>query len=131
MIYETIYKRLSHEILPALDGIDIGGSVKLTAPFGMDLHIDVLNRNSKGLTISLAHYYEKHFDLVPDPDMVVKVHTNDNTEISGMAEAISYQDIFGYQVVDVQSAEGRKHRKMLNNFLAKWLLDICTQGYSL
>ena len=43
---------------------------------------------------SLAHYYKQGGDLIPDPDMEIKVFPEFE-----MAEALTYQDSFGYRKV--------------------------------
>jgi uncharacterized protein YqiB (DUF1249 family) len=56
------------------------------------LHVDVLERGSDFVTIALAHYYEQNGDLVPDPDMTVRLYSK-----YGMAEALTFQNAFLYQ----------------------------------
>ncbi|MBL7815674.1 MAG: DUF1249 domain-containing protein, partial [Saprospiraceae bacterium] len=79
-------------------------------------------------TIALSHYY-KHpsGDMIADPDMEVKIHHN-----SKMAEALSYQDSFGYrQVYPQEGYVNPKAKTELNQFLNQWLNNIKQQGHTL
>ncbi len=55
----------------------------------MDLNLDLLEQTSDNTIIALSHYY-KHpsGDMIPDPDMTIRVNLSDQT-----AEALTYQDI--------------------------------------
>jgi len=132
MIYETIYRKLS-KLVPNL--AEIEEYAKLTAPGYMDLGIDVIDRNDEYTVIALSHYY-KHpsGDMIPDPDMEVRI-----THELQMAEAMSYQDTFGYQQVyhdwDTETQRFRKvaprAKKELNSFLNKWLTNLLQQGHAI
>ena len=41
----------------------------------MDLHFEKIGKN----VFSLAHYYKQNGDLVPDPDMVIRVNPEKNS----------------------------------------------------
>ena len=91
----------------------------------MDLSIDVLWREEGKTTISMTHYYKQNGDLVPDPDMEIAMHTNIK-----MAEALSYQDSFGYRrVYHSDDMVDLKAKKELNSFLNKWLNNLEMQGH--
>ena len=132
MINETIYKKL-HKLLPDLDNIE--QAVKLKADGYMDLNVDILERTDHHILIALSHYY-KHpsGDMIADPDMEVKVYPSRR-----MAEAMTYQDSFGYREVyhdfDPETGKYRKFapraKKELNSFLNKWLGNLLQQGHKL
>lgn len=133
MIYETIYKKL-YRLIPNLDEIEVGNAVTLKANAFMDLHVDILRRGlDDGIpytVLALSHYY-KHpsGDMIPDPDMEVRVYQGERWK---MAEALTYQDSFGYQAVYLD--ENRfypKLKKDLNHFLNLWLSNLLQQGHRL
>lgn len=123
MIYESLYRKLTRLVgtLPEPDEV-----VRLKAPGFMDLVVEGLYRGEDGfLHLSLSHYYEQNGDLVPDPDMEVRVYPD-----RGMAEAFSFQDTYGYRavypapgMVDVAAKED------LNRFLSRWLSNLLEQGH--
>jgi Uncharacterized protein conserved in bacteria len=68
-------------------------------------------------SLALAHYFELAGDLVPDPDMQIWVYPS-----TKMAEALTYQDQFGYREVYPEPGKVNVAAKRdLNNFLAQWL----------
>ncbi len=75
--------------------------------------------------VSLTHYYEQNGDLVPDPDMEIRVYDH------GMAEALTFQNCWLYQ--QVYSSDGKSYRpklkRELNNFLYFWLCNLEKQGF--
>ena len=89
---KEIYKRLIR-VIPNLYSIKESG--KSEAPGFMDFHLDILQRKGDVLRISISHYY-KHpsGDMIADPDMEILVNRKSET-----AEALTYQDIYGYQEV--------------------------------
>ena len=116
-IYETIYKKLL-KLAPNLWMMEPGeaSKSKLSAPM-MDLNLDVLSKRDNYMIIVLSHYYEQNGDIVPDPDMEIRVYQQ------GVAEALAYQDAFGYSRVYAED-ENRfylKRKKVQNSFLNKWL----------
>ena len=72
--------------------------------------------------------------MIADPDMEVKVYP-----ARRMAEAMTYQDSFGYQQVyhdfDPETGQYRKFapkvKKQLNSFLNKWLSNLLQQGHKI
>jgi hypothetical protein len=48
----------------------------------------------------MGHNYRQNGDLVPDPDMEIRILPE-----PGMAEALSYQDSFGYRRVYFDNAK--------------------------
>lgn len=126
-IHETNYQILL-EILPNLPDMQMGDACRLTSPGYMDLTVDILYRVGDELRIALAHRYEQRGDLVPDPDMEIRVYLGDHR----MAEALTYQDSRRYDVV--YPKPGRVHpalKRSLNNFLNGWLNNLRQQGHAI
>ena len=124
MIYENNYKKLL-QLLPDL-GTEKFESRQLKAEGFMDLNIDLLMCEKHRIVLALSHYY-KHpsGDLIADPDMEVAVYPDRQ-----VAEALSYQDMFGYCVVYLE--EGKvdlSAKKELNSFLGQWLSNLKAQGH--
>lgn len=119
-IYSRIYKKLE-----ALGVMDVTESVHLKSSGFMDLVIEKLGDNH----YSLTHYYEQNGDLCPDPDMEIRVFPKERCK-APMAEALSYQDSFGYRKVypDLDHVN-IKAKKELNQFLDTWLKNLHEQGF--
>ncbi|SDO17382.1 hypothetical protein SAMN04487897_10999 [Paenibacillus sp. yr247] len=98
-----------------------GGHTKLVSKPYMDLSIEVIGPN----VISLTHYYELNGDLVPDPDMEVIIHLEEET-----AEALSYQDTYVYRRVDDDGKVDERAKRELNYFLGVWLNNLKEQGFT-
>jgi len=100
--------------------------LKLKSDGFMDLVIEKLNEDGNVKIISLAHYYEQNGDLIPDPDIVVRVNTDFET-----AEVLEYQDTHGY--VRIYSSDNKyinlKARRNLNSFLNFFLKQKLKQGF--
>ena len=99
---------------------------KLRVSGFMPLSVDMLWREADCLTIALAHNY-KHpsGDLIADPDMEIAVFPQ-----LKQAEALSYQDTFGYR--RVYPREGKVDlaaKRDLNVFLNQWLANLIQQGH--
>jgi uncharacterized protein YqiB (DUF1249 family) len=122
-IYERIYERL--EAL-GIDPAHLPESAKSKAPGFMDLNLDRLETTRDSVIIALSHYFQQHGDLVPDPDMQIRI-----LPAVRMAEALTYQDTYSYREV---YPEPRKvdlaAKRELNSFLAKWLKNCLDQGHS-
>lgn len=123
-LHQQIYKKLQ-TVIPDLQSIDKHG--KSVVQGYMDLNLDVLRREPTKTLIALSHYFKyPSGDMIADPDMVLAVY-----EDRGMAEALRYQDSFGYQevysqggaVVDVWT------KRELNQFLTQWLSNLIIQGH--
>ena len=123
-LYQQIYKKLQ-SVIPDLYSIDEHG--KSVVPGYMDLNLDVLWRGATKTIIALSHYF-KHpsGDMIADPDMVLVIYAD-----RAMAEALSYQDSFGYQ--EVYSQDGAivdvRTKRELNQFLSQWLSNLIAQGH--
>ncbi len=123
-LYQQIYKKLLL-VVPSLLTIEESG--KSIVVGYMDLNLDVLRRTTDKTVIALSHYY-KHpsHDMIADPDMEIAVYP-----AKGLAEALTYQDSFGYRIV--YSEGGTKidvrARRDLNEFLTQWLSNLIEQGH--
>jgi uncharacterized protein YqiB (DUF1249 family) len=122
-IYEKIYERLEAlGIDPAL----LPESAKSKVSGFMDLNLDTLETTQDTVVIALSHCFQQHGDLVPDPDMQIRIYPGRR-----IAEALTFQDTYSYQEVypepgkvDVQA------KRELNSFLAHWLKNCLDQGHS-
>lgn len=124
--YEQMFKKVT-ALVPHLAQIEPGEGLKLKADGFMDLHIDVLWKDKDRTTISMAHYYKLNGDMVPDPDMEIALYPDRK-----MAEALSYQDSFGYrQVYPEPNKVDVRAKTDLNQFLNQWLNNIRMQGHKL
>lgn len=91
----------------------------------MELNIDLLHEDEESVTIALSHYFKQNGDMIPDPDMEVRIYPQ-----MKMAEALTYQDSFGYrQVYPAPSQVYLKAKKDLNIFLSQWLSYILMQDF--
>ncbi len=121
-IYERIYKRLERLGILAL------GEAATRAKSGafMDLSYDCLHKNADHTyIIALAHNYIQNGDVMPDPDMEIRIHPR-----LKMAEALTMQDYFGYRQVYHGDKVDLRAKRELNKFLAYWLNNIRKQGFS-
>jgi len=126
--YDRLYAQLT-ELIPDLTELKPGDYRKSTAPGFMDLGLDVLTRSKEKMRIALAHNYEQHGDLIPDPDMEIRIYLIDGWN---KAEALTYQDARRYDAVYPEPGKVYPRlKKSLNNFLAKWLTNLKNQGHSL
>ena len=134
--YSSIYKKLL-QVIPGLikhidAGVHNGKSVKDSKGGLMDLHFDYLGKDKKGnYLIALSHYFKQNGDLVPDPDMQIRILPE-----MDVAEAMTYQDQFGYQEVYPDKGDGKEYvdlrrKKDLNKFLNQWLTNIIHQGHKI
>ena len=121
-IHERIYKKLV-KLIPDLDSIQEHACSK-SEPY-MDLHLDVLYRDKDSIVIALAHNFRQNGDVVPDPDMQIKIYP-----AAQMAEALTYQDQYSYQEVYPEPGKYRPHlKKDLNSFLSQWLNNLIQQEH--
>ncbi|MHB8967273.1 MAG: DUF1249 domain-containing protein [Thermoleophilia bacterium] len=121
-INERIFKKLGKVIG---DLSVIPAYTKFVAHGFMDLGVDRLYGDKESVTIALSHYFKQNGDMVPDPDMEVRIYPE-----MKMAEALTYQDSFGFQqVYPTPSQVNLKAKKDLNVFLNQWLSNIIAQGF--
>lgn len=94
----------------------------------MDLNLDILSKNDNEIIIALSHYYDDPCgDLIPDPDMTIKVNV-----AFKIAEALSYQDSRYYnEVYCGENLVNVRLQKSLNHFLKTWLSNCINQGHRL
>lgn len=130
MIYKMNFKRLTKLI--NIEMLKKEGYLKLKADGFMDLNVDYVGEYKAGVhDIAIAHNYEQNGDLIPDPDMVVRLD-----EELGTVEALTYQDQFKYQNVYTYE-DGKikgvypRLKKELNQFLGMWLMNLKNQGHEL
>lgn len=122
-LYSRIYRKLLN-VVPDLLTIEEHG--KSEVPGFMDLNLDVLTRTPSKIVIALSHYYRHPSgDMIADPDMEIAVYPDREK-----AEALTYQDTFGYRVVyhDGNRVDVRA-KKELNAFLHQWLRNLIVQGH--
>ena len=126
MIYSTIYKKL-YQLIPMLDEID--EYAKFKASGMMNLNVDILFRAEDGtIRLALSHYYKHESgDMIADPDMELRVYPDRE-----MAEALTFQDCFGYrQVYPAPDKVDVKAKAELNRFLSQWLSNLINQVYQI
>ena len=122
---KEIYKRLIRVIFNLYS---IKESGKSEVPGFMDFNLDILQRNSDVLRIAISHYY-KHpsGDMIPDPDMEVMVNRKTET-----AEALTYQDTYGYQEVYTEDGScNQSLQRSFNEFLLMWMNNLYEQGHKI
>lgn len=113
IINARIYSKLL-KVIPGLLSIEEHG--ESIVPGFMDLNLDILQRTPEKIIISLSHYY-KHLsgDMIADPDIEISVCPGRE-----YAEALTYQDSFGYQSVMLESGRiDAKLEQELNSFLSQ------------
>jgi len=126
--YDQIFIQLKH-MIPDLTDLKPADARKSESPGFMDLHLDVLTRTEEELRIALHHSYEQNGDLVPDPDMEIRVYLIPGWE---KAEALTYQDARRYD--EVYPEPGKVIpilKRSLNDFLIQWLHNLEIQGHTL
>ncbi len=128
MIYELNYKKLNKIIdLEALKELKY---LKYTSKGFMDLHVDFLRREKDGsYVISMAHNYIQNGDVIPDPDMELKINPK-----FGVVEALTFQNSLTYSEAYIhkngQILVNLPVKRSLNKFLATWLSNIRNQNYA-
>lgn len=120
-VYSLIFRkidRLTGGIEKFMNG---EGYLKLKSKGFMDLVIEKIDND----VISIVHYYESMGDLVPDPDVTVRIDLQNK-----VAEALTYQDSLTYQIVYPEANKViLKYKKSLNTFLCQWLRVLAKQGF--
>lgn len=129
-IEERIYTKLL-KLMPDLENLKKGDAMKSKVPGFMDLTLDILEIEKNYLKIALSHYYKGiDGDLIPDPDMVIKIVPNIK-----WASSLTYQDSYIYDEVLVkingETYLNRVLQNKLNKFLNQWLRNCLAQGHSL
>ncbi|MBI1308627.1 MAG: DUF1249 domain-containing protein [Proteobacteria bacterium] len=129
-IHTRIYRHIVTALGQGDDPFTWPDAWKLEKSPYQPLHIDVLERGSDFVTIALAHYYEQNGDLVPDPDMTVRLYPKQR-----MAEALTFQNAYIYQEA-YNSQNGKRlinleTKRQLNAFLLEWSRNLKTRFWSL
>jgi len=105
---------------------DFRGYQKLKAKEFMDFNVEYIRDDGEGNPIlALSHYYEQQGDLIPDPDMEVRILKD------GAIEALTFQDNRSH--TEVYPEPGKvdlRAKKDLNSFLGTWLKNISEQGHA-
>lgn len=97
----------------------------------MGLSLDVIGKDTDNrYEVALSHTYQENGDLIPDPDMQLRIDFDLET-----VEALTYQDSIGYQQVYHQENDkvyfNNKLKKDLNKFLSQWLTNLIQQGHKI
>jgi len=122
-IYHQIYTHLLI-VIPDLKSKPTSG--KSIVQGFMDLSYDYLTEDNHNHRIALSHFYKQNGDLVPDPDMEIRVNFESET-----AEALTYQDTYRYdEVYDGENVD-IKLKESLNEFLLQWLKNLIEQGHKI
>ena len=126
MICEQNYKRLK-QLIPDLDTLPSNCYRKSKSNGFMDLSFEILSRGADQFNCAMAHYFEMNGDLVPDPDMEIRVIPS-----MKIIEALTYQDQFGFRAAyPEQGKVDLGAKKELNQFLGQWLKNLIAQGHRL
>lgn len=121
-----IHARIFHKLLDVVpDLLTIEEHGKSVVPGYMDLNLDILHRAPERIIIALSHYY-KHpsGDMIADPDMEIVVYPSRE-----YAEALAYQDTYGYQSVQGGGEVDSRLQRDLNAFLSQWITNLIQQGH--
>lgn len=120
------YKRLL-ALLPDVQTMKLGSAVKMKANQFMDLNIDIVRQQGTVTQISMAHYYEQHGDLVPDPDMEIML-----MHVTQVALPVHFQTgSFYRRCIDGTVITNLKEFGDQASFLSQWLRNIKSQGHAL
>lgn len=130
--YSSIYKKLRELIADFPEHLAKKSEAAKSKLGGgmMDLNYNYLYPlDNDRHVISLTHYYKMNGDLVPDPDMEIRVDVKQQT-----AEALAYQDMYKYGTVysdpyDEQATADKAEQKSQNSFLLQWLKNALSQGH--
>jgi len=119
-IYEQIYDKII-TLIPNLENMAARSHQVYKARGYGCIYLNILSEEKKERLpfkiISLTHYYEQNGDLIPDPDMTIKIYSHRN-----MAEALTFQNCFTYQeVYPTKDTVNLTLKKQLNSFLKSWL----------
>ena len=121
-IYETNYERLNKILGDLLDTMEFE-HVKLESKGFMDLHVDKISDDK----IAIAHNYVENGDVIPDPDMQLRVIRCGDTNF---LEAMTFQNRLMYQEVYPKTGWfDPKLKRELNSFLRQWLTNLKKLGF--
>lgn len=122
-----MHSRIFHKLLDVIpDILTIEEHGKSKVEGFMDFSVDILHRTPERIIVALSHYYKHHSgDMIADPDMEVAVYPSRE-----YAEALTYQDSFGYQSVKLDAGQVNvRLQGDLNKFLSQWLTNLIMQGH--
>ena len=130
MIYQTIFNELTKIV--NIETLKRLGHLKFESGGFMDLNFDFLRvDNQDRYVIAISHYYKQNGDMIPDPDMEIRI---DNSWDTPTCEALTFQDKNGYQevypTINNKEMVYPKLKKSLNSFLLQWIKNIQKQNYS-
>lgn len=123
-LYESNYLRLLH-LIPDLKSID--GCYRSRVAGDCDLHVDVLERCTHTVTLSLTYYFDTEAGRVADPDMRVRAYL-DGQLAESMRVSGNHQHAELRRLIDehTQELDARWRR---NTVLNKWLDYLSDQGH--
>lgn len=126
-VFEQNYKKLM-TLIPELWSLRTGRALKSRVEGYMDLNLDILKKQEDKITLALSHYYmHPSGDMIADPDMEIRVCRR-----NGWAEALTYQDMWGYKEAYLdKNRYNPKLKNYLNSFLTHWLKNCLAQGHKL
>jgi len=116
-IYRELYRKM--EEAGILDVIEEEW-IKLEAPEMMDLNVESFPEGKNLYKVSIAHFYEENGDLVPDPEVVLLVNTDEKTAVP----------IFIQNNIVYQRATDPLLRMELAVFTRQWLDNIINMKYT-
>lgn len=120
-----IHARIFHKLLDVIpDLLAIEEHGKSVVEGFMNLNLDILHRRPDRIIIAISHYYKQNGDMIADPDMEIAVYPSRE-----YAEAMTYQDTYGYQSVLSGEEVNAKLQRDLNGFLSQWLTNLIQQGH--
>jgi len=122
MIYNENFERLEKVFGNMTELMNPETHGKLKSGGFMDLVYEV-----QGDILCLSHYFEQNGDLVPGPDMTVRINLEQKT-----AEALTFQNQFTFSEVYPEPTKiNPRMKRSLNDFLSMWLTNIVDQGFKL
>lgn len=128
MNYRRLLKIAPELEMMLLSGKTVYGKSKVTGY--MDFNLELINQNKRGYYIAISHYYKQNGDMVPDPDMVIRVDLDHE-----FIEALTFQNSRTYnEVYDNYlnpQAVKPKEKKSQNAFLDTWLRNLIKQGHQI
>ncbi|MEI8388282.1 MAG: DUF1249 domain-containing protein [bacterium] len=126
--FENLYEKLNEIInLPEFIKHNAGYNLKLKNSGYMDLSVELLEKNTEFIFLSLTHYGKLNGDLMADPDMTVRINPKNKT-----AEALTYQNDYisvYHEVYPEVNKINLLYKKQLNDFLHTWLCNLKNQGF--
>lgn len=124
-IHHRLFLKL-HSLLPELDLLTAGDSLRLESSGRPPFSVEVLHRDGPSLLLTLAHRADPTAPSARTVDMDVRVHLQ-----AGTVEALTYRDPHRFDRLERMSGQARiKLERSLNDFLSLWLSNLRAQGYA-